>query len=613
MVYPTEASANTIEDRPKKVDPNDDYPMSVCRSRDRLLPDEVREFPATVVAGCSAASVTVNVLWDGPNTIVITYTGYSTPDPPGDGYAFYGDANSWVYIDLSFDAPGHLELTHKPQLVEGVNGSAGTSILFRELFVYNCAPDVGCSAPPPVELIEVPAAGDYRLVFSVGFGGGGTGSGEVTLRFDGDADGDALFDSWETNGIDMDGDGNIDLDLPAMGADPLRKDIFVEVDWMSPLSFAPPAAEIVVDAFAAAPVGNPDGSTGITMHIDNGPSSVMNPLTGGLWGDLSRGNAIPYATVLGTFDPSGDYDWAAFDAIKADHFPAERRPAFHYVIIGDRYGSVDETSSGISRGIMASDFLVTLGSLAVPGGTAYEQAGTFMHELGHNLGLRHGGFSDTNRKPNYLSIMNYAFQFSGLYHNGTAGLYDYSRFGPASLGQLQETALSEEDGLLAPPSMLPYKSTFACFPPGQTLGSWELVDVVGVVDWNCDGGMNAGTVEADINNDGALTTMDAFEDWPNLVFGGGLIGGLGAGAALPGVTPVIEPPLTEILETTRVLAPFDLYLDGRVDLRDVALFQACFASEPGGRGARCLAADFNADAVVDLTDHGRLANALTGP
>ncbi len=40
------------------------------------------------------------------------------------------------------------------------------------------------------------------------------------------------------------------------------------------------------------------------------------------------------------------------------------------------------------------------------------EAGTFMHELGHNLGLQHGGGlfgfgDDTNYKPNYLSVMNY--------------------------------------------------------------------------------------------------------------------------------------------------------------------------------------------------------------
>ena len=39
--------------------------------------------------------------------------------------------------------------------------------------------------------------------------------------------------SWEKDGIDTDGDGTADLDLPAMGADPDHKDIFIEVDFMT--------------------------------------------------------------------------------------------------------------------------------------------------------------------------------------------------------------------------------------------------------------------------------------------------------------------------------------------------------------------------------------------
>ena len=39
----------------------------------------------------------------------------------------------------------------------------------------------------------------------------------------------------------------------------------------------------------------------------------------------------------------------------------------------------------------------------------YLIAATFMHELGHTLGLRHGGCDDINNKPNYFSIMNYMF------------------------------------------------------------------------------------------------------------------------------------------------------------------------------------------------------------
>ena len=34
-----------------------------------------------------------------------------------------------------------------------------------------------------------------------------------------------------------------------------------------------------------------------------------------------------------------------------------------------------------------------------------------MHELGHNLGLRHGGVDNANCKPHHASVMNYAYQF----------------------------------------------------------------------------------------------------------------------------------------------------------------------------------------------------------
>ena len=47
------------------------------------------------------------------------------------------------------------------------------------------------------------------------------------------------------------------------------------------------------------------------------------------------------------------------------------------------------------------------------GGTDSEKVGTFAHELGHNLGLRHGGSEDINYKSNHLSIMNYFFRPTG--------------------------------------------------------------------------------------------------------------------------------------------------------------------------------------------------------
>jgi hypothetical protein len=93
-----------------------------------------------------------------------------------------------------------------------------------------------------------------------------------------DSDGDGLLNLWETNGIDTDCDGSPvpDVDLPAWGANPNHKDIFVEADWV-PASRMPSQALIrtVKAAFSAAPidaggVSNPDGLPGIHLWVDTG-------------------------------------------------------------------------------------------------------------------------------------------------------------------------------------------------------------------------------------------------------------------------------------------------------------------------------------------------------
>lgn len=101
-----------------------------------------------------------------------------------------------------------------------------------------------------------------------------------------------------------------DLDLPAMGATPDHKDVFVEVDWMvhracifslcvTLRSFAPnqQALTDVRNAFALSPVQNPDGTTGIRMHIDSGPNSLMNPTTGAQWGTATTPTSPPVHSI----------------------------------------------------------------------------------------------------------------------------------------------------------------------------------------------------------------------------------------------------------------------------------------------------------------------------
>jgi hypothetical protein len=241
----------------------------------------------------------------------------------------------------------------------------------------------------------------------------------------------------------------------------------------------------------------------------------------------------------------GPYDWTAFDALKTVHFSLDRAPAFHYVISAHRFGHSTQESSGISRGIGASDLIVSLGSCQPPGGadctfTALDQAGTFMHELGHNLGLHHGGTDGDNNKANYLSIMNYDFQFTGLPKVDGTNPLDYSRF---ALSSLDENALNENVGLGAAPG-----SPGAAFNTIMTCATTKVLIPVRAraVDFDCNR-TNGGVIATDINDDNHQTVLAGAEDWSQLVYdGGGQIGSLGAPAP-PATTPQIEPPVSELL------------------------------------------------------------------
>jgi hypothetical protein len=393
---------------------------------------------------------------------------------------------------------------------------------------------------------------------------GGSKSASGSVGFDvtfgltpaADADGDGLPDQWETDGIDLDGDGTVDLDLPAMGSDPQHKDVFLEIDAMAGHEISQSAVNSVVQAFASAPVPNPDGSTGITLHVDNGASSVMDPTTGEVWGTLSDHDVLAHQQILGSEVGGAAYNWSAFDVLKAANFSPLRRPAFHYVISAHQFGAPDELATGLSRGIQAGDFLLTDGFCAPPKdqpadgsecpATAQEDAGVLMHELGHNLGLHHGGTDDVNYKPNYLSIMNYDFTFSWLRKTSFDRVLDYSRFDNPPLN---ENALDESQGFgVSAGSGAAAFFTVVWCPP--LFDSTEVMGP-GPVDFNCNLKRDS-VLSADVNRDGLRTTLTGPDDWSRLVYSGGGVGSL-APPVLPLTTPQNEAPVTELLADEAVV------------------------------------------------------------
>ena len=243
--------------------------------------------------------------------------------------------------------------------------------------------------------------------------------------FNADTDGDGLEDGDEVLGT-VDG-------LILLEASPIRKDIYVECDWFAGIfqgrieNYRPTTAVVnrVVASFNNASTPNPYGlPDGISIHLDYGQG---NGFTGG--------NQLPGSPDVIQFD-------SEFNQFKADHFDPRRKGYFHYAIFANRYNSSGNGSSGIAE-VNGDDFMVTM----VNYNSTVNMSNTIAHELGHNLGLRHGGFENRNRKPNYNSVMNYRHQFPGADTTGDAigdGLLDYSR---GVNIDLDENALLEAQGV----------------------------------------------------------------------------------------------------------------------------------------------------------------------
>lgn len=304
-----------------------------------------------------------------------------------------------------------------------------------------------------------------------------------------DTDCDALYDGWEVreyNGVN----------LKALGANPRQKDIFVQMDYMSDRYYpSEKVLETIVSVFQSAPVSNPDGSSGINLH-------------------LIKGEKIPLIKILKGSNSS-------LDALREKHFPPERRSMFHYAIWGNRYsyksrGKKITNSSGFSKGIPGSSFFLALGHFPYHGTTPVK-VGTFLHELGHNLGLRHGGVDDTNRKPNHLSIMSYTHQFRGLRKGKRYGNFDYQRH---PTRDLNEKDLDETKPLSSLPA---WKDFYAIYDVPDSDKDVAFLVKDGF-DYSRDGKKKT-SVQSDINHDGEIKTLRAeFIEWERIVFHGGAIG-----------------------------------------------------------------------------------------
>jgi hypothetical protein len=330
----------------------------------------------------------------------------------------------------------------------------------------------------------------------------------------------------------------------AWGFNPQRQDLCLVENYMSggvangtlyDQHISQAANQAIVSAFANAPTTNPDGTHGIQLVIFEGlsysaglPAGYAGPYFGG---------SIPMVEPLGTTNGSG-FNWSraaagtstSFDDIRRANFvPTGLTQFCHYAVIAHTLGGTG--SSGASRGIGASELVIALGGTTrgLGVGTQQEQQGTVMHELGHNLGLHHGGGPgisdmDVNYKPDYMSVMNYFYQFEGVPGGFTTNGLDYSH--GTITTPLNESALNDSAGL-GPGALLPTGAAF-----GTRYLCNGLPNIVGnatqPINWSCNstGPLPAGTaVQADVNGDGSLTApLNDYNDWAHLNFTKGDIG-----------------------------------------------------------------------------------------
>lgn len=295
-----------------------------------------------------------------------------------------------------------------------------------------------------------------------------------------DGDGDGLLDAWEDASYTAPSGGTIPL--AGMGAKKWRKDVLVEVDWVAAAQPDPGVFPRLQQAFAAAPVLNPDGSAGVNLIIDHGAGSLASGVTGG--GEVLTDHDM---IAFGNVGPVNGMTVTNFFAYKGAHFNPDRLQIFHYAIFGKR-----EPQANTGRGeVFGNDFYVTL--VDQPwNNNADGQVGAFMHELGHNLSLSHGDLNPPHLqssepfKPNLQSVMTYWYTFQGVDTNCDMkpdGVFTYSQ---GTLKPIVEATVDENNGIC---------------------------DGV-AVDMNPVTGLSVGV---DINQDNdMLDQWDDFDQWGNL-------------------------------------------------------------------------------------------------
>ncbi len=358
-----------------------------------------------LLAQAPFGGINVNTSWNQGDTFRVTGTQSGAPN---DFMVFLLASNS-QFLQLDDDSGPNLY-----PLATATSDQSGTSF-----FVAGSYPFGGGAARVTMDHNPVALCASGGIYF---------------FCYPDDSDGDGISDALENlvgsnpNSVDTDGDGIPD-NIELWGNDGFsyseygtvtHPDLYVEADYF--VNSSDPTKSRVPYS------GLPAYSADIFSSDANGP--------GGISAHVFVDDALPWHQYV-AFDPNqtcvpGD-DCVTFSSLKSQYFSPydpSRRAYFHYALFAYDQWKYGVGSSGIAW-IPGQDLLITLGD-GFQEFTEAEQQGTFIHELGHNLGLTHNGSGNGNQNgPNsivYESIMNYRYQIPGVdpdgrhtYSHGTNG------------------------------------------------------------------------------------------------------------------------------------------------------------------------------------------------
>ncbi|APG15050.1 hypothetical protein ABH975_006866 [Bradyrhizobium ottawaense] len=438
-------------------------------------------------------------------------------------------------LDTKFDAAGRVRCI---LYVQGANIDVGAAVLVdgidrtsdahKALFNNMFGADLAVLGFPirhylsrVVPLDNLPAGSEIRVQVRNELG---ELSAERTFKLPSDAmsldsDGDGIPDLVEISGYLANEPGSSLVDIKALGADPFRKDIFVEVDIMDGLLYrpiarqeaAPGTFDVAREMFGNAPILNPFGPNGINLFVDSSGSVPS-------WELLEFRATNDLATHTGSFG-----------VLKHDHFNPSHRGLFHYAIWARAHplGWSGESNIDFDGTKVGNDFMVTLGDAPLEYQTLKSQAATFAHELGHNLGQRHGGTNHSRFKPNYWSVMSYAWQLRMSQSDAFRQLHPTcTRIYYAADGADEVNgAVPKVTGLV-----IDYSEGMG---PELVPNAGSLNEKVGVcgspIDWNKNGVIDSQNVSAVVDEDEptAVKVTD-YPNWANLRYDGPRLGGRAA-------------------------------------------------------------------------------------